>query len=108
MFQRDLSYDVRMIWKEHDMSDEQKTDALLDNLLKQSIDKTDGQITYANTVSLHVGENEVVLEFYFVLPPRREPMLLQRVVMPLSLGRQLAQSLADGIKSVETSTPAQD
>ena len=76
------------------MSDDQKSGISIDELLKQAIDKTNGEITYANTLGVSIGENEVILEFYFMLPVgshhgSNKPNLLQRVVFPLKLGLQL-------------------
>lgn len=101
---RILSYDVYEE-KGNTMSDEQKASIVLDELLKNVIDKTDGQVTYSNTMSVSVGENEVVLEFYFMFPsvPGRThaPTLLQRIVLPIKLGMQLANMLSDGISQME-------
>ena len=87
------------------MSDDQKSGISIDELLKQAIDKTNGEITYANTMSVRVGENEVILEFYFMLPivpgTTSQPSLLQRIVLPLKLGVQLADMLSNGIAQLE-------
>jgi len=83
------------------MSDRGKIETSIDDLLKQAIDKTNGEITYSNTMSVHVGENEVVLEFYFMLPNIPQPILLQRIVLPLKLGMQLAEMLSTGIAQIE-------
>jgi len=56
-------------------------------------------------MSVNVGENEVVLEFYFMMPiiPGKTtiPTLLQRMVLPLKLGAQIAEMLANGITQIE-------
>jgi hypothetical protein len=87
------------------MTDDQNTGISIDKLLEQAIDKTNGQVTYANTLSVRIGENEVVLELYFMLPSisgaPAQPSLLQRIVLPLKLGAQLAQMLSNGIAQLE-------
>lgn len=87
------------------MSDSRMTDPL-NELVKHSIDKTGGEITYSNTMSVRVGENEVILEFYFVLPGVSEEAssstLLKRIVLPLKLGEQLSHMLSEGIAQVKT------
>jgi len=87
------------------MSDDQKAGISIDELLKQATDKTNGEITYANTVGVVIGENEIVIEFYFMMPiiPGKTtiPTLLQRMVLPLKLGAQIAEMLANGITQIE-------
>lgn len=66
---------------------------------------------FANHARFHIGNTEIILDFYRLSPEgagiesgNYKATLLQRVLIPLSLGKGFATGLANAIASFETGT----
>ncbi|RJP48347.1 MAG: DUF3467 domain-containing protein [Anaerolineaceae bacterium] len=74
------------------------------DLISKSVDKSTGHSIYANHAQFLVTDKEIYIDFYFVGRSHQEKIeatFVQRIIIPLSLGKGVAEGLANAIANFE-------
>jgi hypothetical protein len=80
----------------------------LDQLLNHASELPPDRINYANVVRVQSGANDVVMDFFHVMPSAKplepQPVVqhVQRMVLPLSIAKQIGSILLDAMESWES------
>ena len=75
------------------------------SLINKAVDKSSGVPLYANHAQFLITDKEICIDLYFMgltHQAKAEAVFLQRVVIPLVLGKGFATGLANAIASYES------